>query len=49
MVEYDEAGAVTSIELLNARWHLERDGEVRVTLPEHPAVADERELKAALT
>ncbi len=48
MVEYDETGAVTSIELLNARWRLERDGEVRVTLPEHPAVADERELKAAL-
>lgn len=48
VVEYDEAGAIRSIELLNARRLLERDGEVRLTLPEHPAVAGERELKAAL-
>ncbi len=34
--------------LLNVRWTLERDGELRVTLPEHPAVADQRELEAAL-
>lgn len=47
VIEYDEAGAITAIELLNARWRLERDGEVRVTPPEHPAVADERELEAA--
>jgi len=48
VIEFDEAGAIRSIELLNPRWLLERDGEVRVTLPEQPAVADERELKAAL-
>lgn len=47
MIEYDEAGAITAIELLNARWRLERDGKMRVTFPGHPAVADERELEAA--
>ncbi len=34
--------------LLNVRWTLRRDGELRVTLPEHPAVADQRELEAVL-
>jgi uncharacterized protein YuzE len=48
MVEYDAQGSVASIELLNARWLLERDGELRVTLPEHCAIADSRELAAAL-
>lgn len=48
VVEYDEQGKVTSIELLNARWLLERDGELRVTLPERPAVADQHELEAVL-
>lgn len=48
VVEYDEQGAVMSIELLNARWLLERDGELRVTLPERPAVANSRELEAVL-
>lgn len=48
VVEYDEQGAVVSIELLNARWLLERDGELRVTLPEQPAVANSQELEAVL-
>ena len=48
VVEYDEQGAVVSIELLNARWLLERNGELRVTLPEQPAVADLQELEAVL-
>jgi uncharacterized protein YuzE len=48
VVEYDERGAVVSIELLNARWLLEREGELRVTLPEHRAIADSDELAAAL-
>jgi uncharacterized protein YuzE len=48
VVEYDEHGAVVSIELLNTRWLLERDGELRVTLPEHRAIADSHELAAAL-
>jgi uncharacterized protein YuzE len=49
VVEYDKQGTMVSIELLNARWLLERDGELRVTLPERPAIANSRELKEALT
>ncbi len=48
VVEYDADGAVVSIELLNARWLLERHGELRVTLPEHPAVASPGELESVL-
>jgi uncharacterized protein YuzE len=48
VVEYNKQGAMVSIELLNARWLLQRDGELRVTLPEQPAVADTHELEAAL-
>jgi uncharacterized protein YuzE len=48
VIEYDEQGAVRSIELLNARWLLERDGKLRVTLPGRPAFADSRELRAVL-
>jgi len=47
-VEYDEHGGIVAIELLNARWLLEPDGELRVTLPERPAVADTRELEEVL-
>jgi uncharacterized protein YuzE len=48
VVDYDEAGRVIGMVLLNVRWTLERDGELRVTLPEHPAVAGQGELEAAL-
>jgi len=48
VIEYDARGAIVSIELLNARWLLQRDGELRVTLPEHRAVADSDELDAVL-
>jgi uncharacterized protein YuzE len=47
-IEYDAQGALCSIELLNVRWLLERYGELRVTLPEHPAVATSRELETVL-
>lgn len=47
-VDYDEEGRMVGMVLLNVRWTLERDGELRVTLPEHPAVADQRELEAVL-
>jgi uncharacterized protein YuzE len=49
IVEYDAAGAPIAIEFLNARWLLERDGELRVTLPEQPAVASPDDLKAVLS
>ena len=39
IVEYDEAGSVIALELVNARWVLERDGEVKLTCPEEHHVA----------
>jgi uncharacterized protein YuzE len=46
-VRYDELGQVIAITLVNAKWLLERDGEVRVTIPSRvsadalaPAIAD---------
>lgn len=47
-VDYDEDGRVVGMVLLNVRWTLEREGELRITLPEHAAVADRRELELAL-
>ncbi|HWO15303.1 MAG TPA: DUF2283 domain-containing protein [Solirubrobacterales bacterium] len=47
-VDYGSDGSVIGMVLLNVRWTLERDGALTVTLPEHPAVADSRELAAAL-
>jgi hypothetical protein len=32
-VEYDEAGRVVSLILVNVRWLLDRDGEVRISWP----------------
>jgi uncharacterized protein YuzE len=32
-VRYDKLGRVVAITLVNAKWLLERDGEVRVTIP----------------
>jgi len=32
-VRYDELGRVIAITLVNAKWLIERDGEVRVTIP----------------
>jgi uncharacterized protein YuzE len=32
-VRYDEAGRVIALTLVNAKWILNRDGEVRVTIP----------------
>jgi uncharacterized protein YuzE len=47
-VEYDERGALFAIEFLNVRWLLERDGELRVTLPEQPARATPQQLEPLL-
>jgi uncharacterized protein YuzE len=47
-VDYDEDGQVVGMVLLNVRWTLERKGKLRITLPEHAAVADQRELELAL-
>jgi uncharacterized protein YuzE len=32
-VRYDDSGQVIALTLVNAKWLLERDGEVRVTIP----------------
>jgi hypothetical protein len=32
-VRYDDSGRVIALTLVNAKWLLERDGEVRVTIP----------------
>jgi uncharacterized protein YuzE len=32
-VRYDETGRVIALTLVNAKWLLERDGEVHVTIP----------------
>lgn len=39
-VEWDEAGEIVGMILVNARWLYERDGELLITLP------DERQLSA---
>jgi uncharacterized protein YuzE len=38
-VRYDESGQVIALTLVNAKWLLERDGEVRVTIPNHVSAA----------
>lgn len=44
-VRYDETGAVIGVTLVNAKWLLERDGEIQVTIPSR---VQARELAAAL-
>jgi hypothetical protein len=39
IVEYDEAGSLIALELVNVRWLLQRDGEVKLTCPEEHHVA----------
>jgi uncharacterized protein YuzE len=45
-VEYDEHGNVLGLVLLNVRWTLERDGELKLTWP--PAHLPASDLEAAL-
>jgi uncharacterized protein YuzE len=47
-VDYEAGGKVIGMVLVNVRWTLKSEGRLTVTLPEHPAVADSRELAAAL-
>jgi uncharacterized protein YuzE len=48
IVRYDAHDEVIGVTIVNAKWLLERDGELLVTFPERPAVANTRELEAAL-
>jgi len=47
-VVFADSGALVSIEFINPRWLLERDGELRLTLPTRSTVASARELAPAL-
>jgi uncharacterized protein YuzE len=33
-VRYDDAGAVIGVTIVNARWLLDRDGKIAITIPE---------------
>jgi uncharacterized protein YuzE len=48
IVRYDPQGQITGLTLVNAKWLLDRDGALSITFPQRPAVADVRELQAAL-
>ena len=39
MLRFDAAGKIVGLTIINARWLLERDGELIVTLPEQVRVA----------
>lgn len=40
-VEYDEAGRIVGMTLMNVRWLLDRDGQVTITLPTGHASPDD--------
>lgn len=46
-VDYDEAGEVIGMVLVNVRFFLDRDGEVRITVP--PGQAVPAKIESALT
>jgi uncharacterized protein YuzE len=46
-VRYDDAGEVISVTIINAKWLLDRDGYLTITLP-HSVRVEARELAAAL-
>jgi uncharacterized protein YuzE len=39
-VRYDETGAVIAITIVNAKWLLDRDGEIKLTIPSRVPAAD---------
>jgi len=48
VLRYDESGRVIGLTIVNARWLLERDGAVTVTLPEPQLRAEAVDLAEAL-
>jgi uncharacterized protein YuzE len=48
IVRYDENYKVIGVTIVSAKRWLEKEGEIKVTFPETPAVADTREVEAAL-
>ncbi len=47
-IRFDDAHEVIGVTIINAKWWLEKDGDIKVTLPATAAVADRREVEAAL-
>lgn len=47
-VRYDENYEVIGVTIVSAKRWLEKEGEIKVTFPETPAVADTSEVRAAL-
>ncbi len=47
-IRFDENYEVIGVTIISARWWLEKEGELRVTFPDRPAVADSDEVRAAL-
>lgn len=39
-MRYDETGAVIAIMIVNAKWLLERDGDIKLTIPSRVPAAD---------
>jgi uncharacterized protein YuzE len=39
-IRYDETGAVIAITIVNAKWLLDRDGEIKLTIPSRVSAAD---------
>jgi uncharacterized protein YuzE len=39
-IRYDETGAVIAITIVNAKWLLDRDGEIKPTIPSRVPAAD---------
>jgi uncharacterized protein YuzE len=46
VLRFDTAGNVIGLTIINAKWLLERDGAVNVTVPEHVAVGRDELAKA---
>jgi uncharacterized protein YuzE len=49
IVRYDENYDVIGVTVVSAKWLLDSEGELKVTFPETPTVADALEIRAALT
>ena len=47
VVRYDTAGRIIGLTLVNARWLLEREGAITVTLPRPPVRVEAAELAVA--
>lgn len=48
IVRYDEDYDLIGVTIVSAKWWLEKEGKIKVTFPDTPAVANTREIKAAL-